>query len=62
MVTPEAVPLELETAGLPSRMLARLIDSLIESAAGWPGAGQATKRTWMSYSGSTNRGASCWGK
>src|SRR5438552_3762494 len=32
MVTPEAVPLELETAGLPSRMLARLIDSLIESA------------------------------
>ncbi|MCU1460814.1 MAG: hypothetical protein JWO37_889 [Acidimicrobiales bacterium] len=32
MVTPEAVPLELEPAGLPSRILARLIDGVIQAA------------------------------
>ncbi len=32
MVTPEAVPLELEPAGLPSRILARLIDVMIQFA------------------------------
>lgn len=32
VVTPEAVPLDLDTAGLPSRMLARLIDVAIQIA------------------------------